>query len=370
MTAYLRRATWGLPKARQQEVWDELEEHLLGRATQLQAGGVAPTEALRRALAELGSPARVSAGMTGVYLIPKLVLTAAVGALALSATLYALAGRSEATVLPIATKLPLPLCDTATPTKVKGEVVSSWAETTCYFPAPLPKSLIVAGLSGAAPLVSLATVEQMFQALEVKTHLQPNGVLNFYAPGDQITPQAQWRVTTRFKGQLYFPAQVLIWPDSPKGQTLSGYPQPTVRVGQQVFTLGNGPGTFAGMDFYNRLSARLVAALDPRAFSNDGITGARTHLIQTKFKTGDVVLTVIHSHDNYYLTNYAPVLSGGKANVKVNSARLQFVSHFRQLKQKGKGGRTPALLVRVTHVPLNALGTGIFLPEQATSDAP
>ena len=32
LAAYLRRATWGLPRARQQELWDELEEHVLTRA--------------------------------------------------------------------------------------------------------------------------------------------------------------------------------------------------------------------------------------------------------------------------------------------------------------------------------------------------
>ena len=40
--AYLRRATWGLPRERQQELWDELEEHLLTRAEQFQAARRVP----------------------------------------------------------------------------------------------------------------------------------------------------------------------------------------------------------------------------------------------------------------------------------------------------------------------------------------
>ena len=66
VTAYLRRATWGLPKLRQQEVWDELEEHLLTRAEQLQLGDLTPTQALAQALHELGSPSRVTLGMAKV----------------------------------------------------------------------------------------------------------------------------------------------------------------------------------------------------------------------------------------------------------------------------------------------------------------
>ncbi|WP_019588185.1 hypothetical protein [Deinococcus apachensis] len=45
LTAYLRRATWGLPKARQQELWDELEEHVLTRVDHLCALGALPQEA-------------------------------------------------------------------------------------------------------------------------------------------------------------------------------------------------------------------------------------------------------------------------------------------------------------------------------------
>ncbi|MDV6376496.1 permease prefix domain 1-containing protein [Deinococcus arenicola] len=367
--AYLRRATWGLPRERQQEVWDELEEHLLTRAAQLQACGAAPPEALARALTELGSPARVSAGMTGVYLMPKLILMAGAGALALSAALYALAGGQETAYLPVVTNLPLPVCERMEPENVTGTIISNWANTVCFLPAASPKPLFVGGLSGSEPLVSLNTVERMIQLLDGKTRFQPNGVLEISLPASENIVRASFRVTTRFQGQAYFPAQVLIWPSSSKRQMLSGYQQPTLRIEQQVFAMSGNQGHQAGADFYNRLSPRLISTLGPGAYTTDGIIGARSHPIQTSLKADDVVLTVIHSHDNFYLTHYAPVSSTGSVNIRVNSTRLQFVSSFRQLKQKRADGRTPALLIRVTNVPLNNLKSSIFMPRQAISDA-
>ncbi|GGI91309.1 permease prefix domain 1-containing protein [Deinococcus wulumuqiensis] len=56
LEAYLRRATAGLPPAKRQEVWDELEEHVYCRAEQLEWQGAAPEQALAQALAELGPP--------------------------------------------------------------------------------------------------------------------------------------------------------------------------------------------------------------------------------------------------------------------------------------------------------------------------
>lgn len=88
---YLRRATAGLPPAKRQEVWDELEEHVYCRAEQLEWQGAAPEQALAQALAELGPPLRVSAGMNGVHNMPKILSIGGIAALIVTAGLYALA---------------------------------------------------------------------------------------------------------------------------------------------------------------------------------------------------------------------------------------------------------------------------------------
>ena len=112
LEAYLRRATAGLPPAKRQEVWDELEEHVFCRAEQLEWQGAAPEQALAQALAELGPPLRVSAAMNGVHNMPKLISIGGIAALAVTAGLYALAGGgSQPLILSVRTTQPVkPSC--------------------------------------------------------------------------------------------------------------------------------------------------------------------------------------------------------------------------------------------------------------------
>ncbi|MFC4455384.1 permease prefix domain 1-containing protein [Deinococcus sonorensis] len=94
---YLRRATWGLSQPQRQAIRDELEEHVLERSCHLQAFGVPAGEAERRALAELGPPVRVCAGMNGVYRMPTLIRMTALTTLAVTLGLTSLS-RSDAQI--------------------------------------------------------------------------------------------------------------------------------------------------------------------------------------------------------------------------------------------------------------------------------
>lgn len=67
---YLRRATRGLWGRRRQEVREELAAHLEGRVTAHQIAGFSERDATEKALAELGSPRMVSAGMARLYTLP------------------------------------------------------------------------------------------------------------------------------------------------------------------------------------------------------------------------------------------------------------------------------------------------------------
>lgn len=67
---YLRRATRGLWGRRRREVRDELEAHLHERVLTHRIAGLSEHDAVERALAELGSPGLVSAGMARLYTLP------------------------------------------------------------------------------------------------------------------------------------------------------------------------------------------------------------------------------------------------------------------------------------------------------------
>lgn len=70
-----------------------------------------------------------------------------------------------------------------------------------------------------------------------------------------------------------------------------------------------------------------------------------------------------------YFADVAPVDSAGRATLYTDQPQLRFVSNVTQLSPYPSGGRTPALLVRVTDVPLRNLKSGIFVPARTTSDA-
>lgn len=361
--AYLRRATWGLPKERQQEIWDELEEHLLTRAAQLQACGVAPSEALASALAELGSPTRISAGMTGVYLMPKLILMVGAGALALSAALYALAGGEKAITLPIHKHLPVPVCKNIRPDQVTGTIVSNWMDVVCYFPAPPTQAMQSGGSAGFSIFVDQRTVETMITALNGTTQLNSNGVLEISFP-DALQSKIEWPVTTQLEGQNYFPARILIQNQAPIPQTLSGYAQPLIHVGHKLSAVGDGTDAQVGPDFYNSIAQDLIGLIEPGVIATEAYTGARTHNIQTSLKAGEVVVAITHSYDDAYLMTFAPVDTQSIAAIRVNPAKISIVSNFNQLRQPTSDNSTPALIVRVTNIPLNNLKSGILTPEQ------
>ena len=67
---YLRRATRGLWGKKRLEVREELAAHLQERVMAYRIGGLGETDAVERALSELGSPKEVSLGMARLYTLP------------------------------------------------------------------------------------------------------------------------------------------------------------------------------------------------------------------------------------------------------------------------------------------------------------
>lgn len=371
LTAYLRRATWGLPRARQQELWDELEEHVLTSVDHLCALGASPEQALSQALRELGPPARVSAGMTQVYLMPKVILAATASALALSAALYALAGGNEGSVtLPVLTQRP------AKPTCVRGtvprnvNVVSRQGNVTCFTFNDLRP------YQGA--FLNLSAVRDALEAQGGRADFVNGRSLDFRLPGGRNS-----RLTPFFtaNGQGYISADrlVTVVVGGPTRVTLNNYAAPLVRLGSVQLRFGNSGSQTVGRAFYSGLAPTLVGQLLPPAPPNGSrtltvsynLTGGSLHHVQTALPAGEVVLLVNReSQGNNYETDTAEVQPDGSARLRSSKGKLRFTSSMDQLSPYPSGGRTPALLVRVTNVPLNNLKSGIFLPAQPTSDAP
>jgi hypothetical protein len=69
---FLQLATWSLWGAQKRTVRLELESHIAHKTWKYQTRGFSETEALQKALVDLGQPHVISAGMTGVYTMPTL----------------------------------------------------------------------------------------------------------------------------------------------------------------------------------------------------------------------------------------------------------------------------------------------------------
>lgn len=84
---YLNHATRGLFGARRRAVREELHGNLVQHALDLQVSGLSPEDALRSALRDFGSPARVRQGLLRVHTLPMVVtgllIASSVGTVAL-----------------------------------------------------------------------------------------------------------------------------------------------------------------------------------------------------------------------------------------------------------------------------------------------
>jgi len=374
LAAYLRRATWGLPRERQQELWDELEDHLLTRVDQLCALGADPEQALSQALGELGPPTRVSAGMTQVYLMPKLILSAAAAALALSAALYAGAGGGGSFSI-----LPTPDTQSTKPVCFKGGLPSS---------SDIP---IISQKDG----VICVTPDQYFYSgafvtlRDLKSALESQGGrARFLTPTrlDVQLPGLGGGILDAFftqSGQGYVPAaSVVVGMGTPQTVTVRGFDIPEIRMGSVHLRIGNGTQPEIGKNFYQRLVSDLIDCLvipnrqEAHSLtvigfvSNEG--NVPTHTLQTGLNPGEVVMLMTRARKGQaeYLGDVAPVQPDGSVRLVSSSSRLRFVTDPAQLTPSPSDGRVPALLVRVTNVPLNNLKAGILTPAQPTSDAP
>ncbi|GBF05219.1 hypothetical protein DAERI_030385 [Deinococcus aerius] len=393
LTAYLRRATWGLPKARQQELWDELEEHVLTRADHLCALGAPPQEALAQALRELGPPTRVTAGMTQVYLMPKLLLSAGVAALALSAALYALAGGGgeRTVVLPALSSRPptVPICIVESAAKGALPKTSSAEDTTACAVQDDP-----ALYKGA--FISLSDLKKALEASGMTADVLSSGSLNVrYPSGTRLTIDPEFQQGGQGYVQAAAPIAIAIREAVTPQLQLRGYDNPLLTLGSERLQLGSAAAPVNGVDFYPALLPTLVnvvlgtmdkgqpinvGGINRRSLLN-GPYGASSltitsyvpvsHKIQTGLKLGEVAMLVTERGSGWaqYLADAAPVGPDGTATFYGQPSNLRFVTSPAQLSPYPGGGRIPALLVRITNVPLRNLKTGIFLPSQPTSDA-
>lgn len=375
LTTYLRRATWGLPPARQQELWDELEEHALTRTEHLTLTGLSPTQAMTQAIHELGPPARVTLGMAKVYTMPKLLLAAGTLALAVSAGLYALAGGDRpALAIPVFEQPRVgQLCtaDTAQAPALALPVASRSDSKICY---RLDESI---DLTFKPALISVDSARTVMTALGGSVKVRPDGKVELGRPNGTYS---RGEFAFNDGQQDYLFASLLFdtlinTRERGDSVTLTGFTQPTLTINSTRVQLVGGIGGKVGTSIYSSLLGEVVSAViyrnSDRGFSFQTSapgSAAPTHTIRTTIQPGEVVALLSQSGKDKFVTDFSPVAADGTIRVKSAAPRLRFVTDSAALTTR-MGDRSPALLVRMTNIPLNNLKSGIFVPAQATSDA-
>lgn len=374
---YLRRATAGLPPAKRQEVWDELEEHVYARAEQLEWQGASPTQALSRALAELGPPLRVSAALNGVHNMPKMIAFGGAAALVLSATLYALAGGGE--FRPVTTELPALSVRPVEPTCVQGPISSREdvtivrrdGATLCF---TFNQNAIYQGA-----FLGLREVQAAYEAAGIKTQFGAQGELRLTFPsGARRVLDPEFTAN----GQGYVPAADLIMstvrqPLTPELK-LTGYDNPLLSFGPLKLRLGTRAQPVAGLDLYRQLLPTLVGVLTTpdldRGWSasfrgvNPRFPGAEASpkiTVDSGLNAGEVALLLTRRDAKTHFADIAQAGAGGKITFYTEHRNLRFVGDLNALTPAPGSGAVPALLVKVTGTDLRNLKSGIFLPHSA-----
>ena len=90
--------------------------------------------------------------------------------------------------------------------------------------------------------------------------------------------------------------------------------------------------------------------------------------VDLAIQRGEVVALITRSGQDTYSTDFGVVQADGTVSLHAQARRLRFVSKSADMTGSGSDG-TPAILVQLSGVPLTDLKSGIFVPDQATSDA-
>ncbi|MHA0033704.1 permease prefix domain 1-containing protein [Deinococcus sp. PESE-13] len=371
LQTYLRRATAGLPAARRQEVWDELEEHVYCRAEQLEWQGVDPDEALSRALAELGPPLRVSAGMNGVHNMPKLISIGGITALAVTAGLYALAGGgAKVLTLPVATQGPATPCVKTSKPQPELPLIRKQEYFNCY----QDDAKTVPGT-----FVTLKTVKKTIEAVGGTATWQPDGTLDLTLGRVSIPFWANFRRNGEGYAEVRGLLSILVEHQLQASNVpvlLRGVDHPEVQVGDMLIRLSDVGGKSLGRGIYDDLTSSVLPDLYYDSQRHEVGFAYETHSspevgpakpVTTPFKAGNVVAAFALSGKNVFQASTGVVNVKGQIRLygPFEASPLQFVTDIHKLAPPKSGQPWPVLLVRLSNTPLNNLKSGIFLPRSA-----
>lgn len=244
---YLKQATRGLWGRKQREVREELEAHLHERVMAHRIAGLDETDAVERALSELGSPREVSVGMARLYTLPTVMGSGAALAV-VCASVVALLPSGSAQALPGTPYFPTAECvealDAGADGFLSGNCIQTndalWLDQSALRQVLEPQGVTFSETS--APGSDEGLLGLTFPAS--KLIYVPLGSPDAYVMDDEGNHPALpgfLSLWSLLRGASYHDGFEL---------EVSGWDNPSVRFGEVSFQVGTEARPMAGAEFY------------------------------------------------------------------------------------------------------------------------
>jgi hypothetical protein len=236
---FLRRASRGLWGRERQTVRRELESHIQHRANRYEVSGSSHNDAIKLAIADLGAPREISAGMRSAYTVPN---TIRVGVMASALSVLALMGMQFGKAHVVGTtRYPTPAC-------LESNRENFRAGPRTFFPCE-------DGLN-----INLVHLQNLLEPLGVS--FGPSAIKNATAvrfPGGKPIRLIEWSdmylqeddgavfLTPIVKGYISLWEFWAALRETQLPITIEGFEQPKIRVGRTAFSLPSSPATVKGL---------------------------------------------------------------------------------------------------------------------------
>jgi arginine repressor len=342
---YLRDATRGTYGKTRALIRTELEANIRIRGKELEHHGLNESQAISRALEEIGAPKLVSTGMTGVYIMPKITIAAIPAAFALTALVIALSiSRAEVETTVVGTA---PECDfrSSQPQNVPCVLEGNWLKLSS-FKTELEKA---GGTLGVVP--------EGFS-------LQFPGDRMFKVDSSPIDTPKDQKMDFQQNGALFFNTFYvisLVAKESNLSVKLEGLNNPHLVVGDtSIAFTGNAPVKTTVFRFMN-MQTQLQSDL-----KNNGIEfkvtqdctnmsmprlficaspSEKTHRIKVNAPQGTIFASLEKRSNKGFSIDIAAVNANGILEMKLASQTAYFVNDFKKL----KAGQGETILLRLTN---------------------
>ena len=251
---YLTLASWGLWGQNKQTVRLELESHVRHKAWKYQVQGSNESDAIDRALEDLGKPQAISMGMNGVYMMPNLLRK-----LFLSSLLVSLGVTSFNSSAQVSTsnRVPIQECLNTSKASIKiGKTLFSCQDSTSLWVrwADLQKELEPQGVKFEASVNASQYRQITFP--EGKTIYQSQGVTGYGFDGDSKS----YSTSDQFTDLIGFISSL---PQSQLPIHLEGWDNPRLEIGNTQLQLAD----LKGPRFYQSLLGNSISkAFKPKHY--------------------------------------------------------------------------------------------------------